>query len=152
MSAFRFIAGGKLLKVIKFLFFMKNRKKNKNHYCLFYTCKQKAWNKLRKSFLAQTRRLNDGNDKSGIKTELWAVGPRNERTRRREKKSAKRSEAVRRFLAAIIGVPVTIGRSTETDVTSTSAQFAWRCGIAPLTPPLHSFPPPLILIGFEFSN
>lgn len=47
---------------------MKNRKKNKNHYCLFYTCKQKAWNKLRKSFLAQTRRLNDGNDKSGIKT------------------------------------------------------------------------------------
>lgn len=119
---------------------MKNRKKNKNHHCLFYTCKQKAWNKLRKSFLAQTRRLNDGNDKSGIKTELWAVGPRNERTRRREKKSAKRSEAVRRFLAAIIGIPVTIGRSTETDVTSTSAQFAWRCGIAPLTPPLHSFP------------
>lgn len=64
-------------------------------------------------------------------------------------KKSKRSEAVRRFLTAIIGIPVTIDQATETDVTSTSAQFAWRCGIAPLTPPPHSFPPPLILYRFR---
>lgn len=42
----------------------------------------------------------------------------------KKKKKIGEEEAVRRFLTAIIGIPVTIGQATETDVTSTSAQFA----------------------------